>query len=196
MTIKEIAKLCGVDKSTIHRWLEHERFLSCEMQLRNSIKDKIDGGSPENPSNFTLEETLAIIRDGGENETLAALLAENAASKNALTVHSGGLTEAQAAQLAGLAALMGKVDKALEDPKKAAYEELEAWLGKTLESEEKPIHRVYLHQLYHAYRKASETPLNEHEFKFKAAMDHPEYELRHSKSHGWYFAYCSLSRVI
>ena len=178
MTIKEIAKLCGVDETTVLRWIRKDNFLNCKMQLRNSIKEKLNRGSPENPSDYDIEETLAIIRDGGKNETLATLLAENAATKNALTVHGGGLMEAQAAQLAGLAALMGKVDKALEDPKKAAYEELEAWLGKTLESEEKPIHRVYLHQLYHAYRKVSANPLNEHEFKFKTAMDHPEFELR------------------
>jgi hypothetical protein len=37
-------------------------------------------------ADFTLDETLAIIGEGGGNKTLAALLAENAASKDKLTV--------------------------------------------------------------------------------------------------------------
>ena len=55
-------------------------------------------------------------------------------------------------QIAGLAAIMVKIEKALDDPKKAAYAELEEWLGKTVEYEDKPMHKVYVHQLYHAYR--------------------------------------------
>ena len=74
MTVKEIAELCGVDKTTVYRWVEHDNFLSCKMQLRKSILEQIQNGSPEVPADFSLEETLAIIRDGGKNETLAALL--------------------------------------------------------------------------------------------------------------------------
>jgi hypothetical protein len=191
MTIKEIAELCGVKETdTVRNWINREDFLNRNFRLRNQIKEKLDQGSPENPSDYDLEETLEIIGEGGKNKTLAALLAENAANKNALAVFNGG------SQLAGLAALMGKVEKALEDPKKAAYEELEAWIGKTVEFEDRPIHRVYIHQLYHAYRKDSQNPLNEHNFKFKIALDHPEFELRQSKKAGWYFAYCSLTRII
>jgi transposase len=84
MTIKEIAELCGVDSRTIYRWAEKAESLNDKMSLRN----KIGEGSPENPADFTLEETLAIIGEGGGNKTLASLLAENAVTKNALAVQS------------------------------------------------------------------------------------------------------------
>ena len=88
MTIKEIAELCGVDKTTVYRWVEKDDFLSCEMQLRKSIIKKNKKGSPEKPSDFSLEETLAIIGDGGGNKTLAALLEENSRNKNALSIEA------------------------------------------------------------------------------------------------------------
>ena len=84
MTVKEIAELCGVDKTTVYRWVEHDNFLSCKMQLRKSILEQIQNGSPEVPADFSLEETLAIIRDGGKNETLAALLEETQNLETAL----------------------------------------------------------------------------------------------------------------
>ena len=84
MTIKEIADLCGVDETTIARWIRGERFLNCKMQLRNGIMEKLDRGSPEHPSDYNLEETIAIIGEGGGNKTLASLLAENAANKDAI----------------------------------------------------------------------------------------------------------------
>ncbi len=90
MTIKEIAELCGVDKVTVYRWVENQNFLSCKMQLRNTILEKIKKGSPERPSDFSLEETLAIIGDGGGNKTLAALLEENSKNKNALSIAGSG----------------------------------------------------------------------------------------------------------
>ena len=103
MTIKEIAELCGVNETTVLRWIRREDFLNCKMQLRNSnedflnlnfglrnrIREKLENGSPENPSDYDLEETLAIIGDGGKNKTLAALLAENAQNKDAITVSNG-----------------------------------------------------------------------------------------------------------
>ena len=74
MTVKEIAELCGVEDRTVRNWCHGERFLKENFSLRNAIVEKLSNGSPEVPSDFLLEETLAIIRDGGKNETLAALL--------------------------------------------------------------------------------------------------------------------------
>lgn len=74
MTVKEIAELCGVEDRTVRNWCHGERFLKENFSLRNAIVEKLSNGSPEVPSDFSLEETLAIIRDGGKNETLAALL--------------------------------------------------------------------------------------------------------------------------
>jgi hypothetical protein len=84
MTVKEIAELCGVDARTIYRWAEKAESLNDKMSLRN----KTGEGSPENPADFTLEETLAIIGEGGKNKALASLLAENAANKNAVAVQN------------------------------------------------------------------------------------------------------------
>jgi hypothetical protein len=46
----------------------------------------LDKGSPERPADFTLEETLAIIGEGGGNKALASLLAEDARNKDALEI--------------------------------------------------------------------------------------------------------------
>nr|DAT90497.1 MAG TPA: repressor domain protein [Caudoviricetes sp.] len=74
MTVKEITELCGVEDRTVRNWCHGERFLKENFSLRNAIVEKLSNGSPEVPADFSLEETLAIIRDGGKNETLAALL--------------------------------------------------------------------------------------------------------------------------
>ena len=74
MTVKEIAELCGVEDRAVRNWCHGERFLKENFSLRNAIVEKLSNGSPEVPADFSLEETLAIIRDGGKNETLAALL--------------------------------------------------------------------------------------------------------------------------
>jgi hypothetical protein len=94
MTIKAIADLCGVDERTVLRWAHKDNFHSDKMSpangkmsLRNSILEKLEHGSPERPSDFDLEEVLAIIESGG-NATLAALLRENAANKSTLTLVS------------------------------------------------------------------------------------------------------------
>lgn len=71
MTIKEIANLTGKTKRTIELWCK-----SCENN--SHVCEKItQAKSIKKPADFTLEETIAIIRAGGK-ETLADLLAENA----------------------------------------------------------------------------------------------------------------------
>lgn len=84
MTVKEIAELCGVEDRTVRNWCHGERFLKENFSLRNAIVEKLSNGSPEVPADFSLEETLAIIRDGGKNETLAALLEETQNLETAL----------------------------------------------------------------------------------------------------------------
>jgi uncharacterized protein YjcR len=63
MTIKEIAELCGVKENTVRGWIHDDNFLKSNFDLRNQIKEKLESGSPENPSDYDLEETLAIIGD-------------------------------------------------------------------------------------------------------------------------------------
>lgn len=73
MTIREIAELCEVDKTTVQRWAQKTDDairIEIDAKCRRALDTKEE-------SRFTLVETLAIIRAGGKN-TLAALLEENA----------------------------------------------------------------------------------------------------------------------
>jgi predicted transcriptional regulator len=192
MTIKEIAGLCGVDETTIARWIRGERFLNCKMQLRNSVIEKLDHGSPERPSDYDLEETLAIIGEGGENKALAALLAENAANKNALAIQgaTGG-----AAQIAAFSGLMERVAKLLDDPQKAQNEELERFVRDNMEYDEKHISVSTVRLLHHGYEKIAEKPFSEREFMLKIALKHPEFTLRYQRKE-WYFLHCHTKHFL
>ena len=86
MTIKEIAELCGVDDTTILRWTRN--ISDCKMQ--SDVKRKLKKSGHGIASDFSLEETLVIIGDGGGNKTLAALLEENSKNKNALSIAGSG----------------------------------------------------------------------------------------------------------
>jgi hypothetical protein len=52
MTVKEIAELCGVEVHTIRNWINKASFLKVNFTLRNAIKEKLEGGSPERPADF------------------------------------------------------------------------------------------------------------------------------------------------
>jgi hypothetical protein len=83
----------------------------------------------------------------------------------------------------------------LDDPKKAAYKELEDFVSRTIMFEDKPIHQVSLDELYHAYGKEAEKPLDKYVFMYKIAMDHPEFRLKCVRNE-WYFACCDKKRLI
>jgi transcriptional regulator with XRE-family HTH domain len=85
MTIKEIAELCGVDEDTVSRWSKNVKFPQNAETLQKL--DGIEKLKQGKATDLPLETAVAIIRAGGR-ETLAALLAENAANKNALVVSS------------------------------------------------------------------------------------------------------------
>jgi hypothetical protein len=84
MTIKEIAELCGVDQSTVWRWAQKDDLLQNAKGITVKLGEARESG--KDPADFTLDETLAIIGDGGGNKALASLLAENARNKAALAV--------------------------------------------------------------------------------------------------------------
>jgi len=79
MTIKEIVKLTGKSETTIRRWISSAKMAHISAKMA-------DAGSAKVPADFTLDETIAIIRAGG-NHTLADLLKQNAEQdkKTALT---------------------------------------------------------------------------------------------------------------
>ena len=184
MTIKEIADLCGVDQSTVWRWAQSP---ACKMQA--DVTKKLDEAGHGISAEFSLAETLTIIGEGGGNKTLAALLTENAANKNALAVQNApGIVEL----MKNLYVISNRV---LEDPKKAVYEELENFVQKNLEVDEKRIYKVPVWHLYHAYTKAVDNPINQHDFMFKIALDHPEFELRYMRKE-WAFVRCCTKFIM
>jgi hypothetical protein len=79
MTIKQIAELCEAGVQTIRDWLKAgtEKIGSAGTETV-SARNKIAKAGHGRAALFTLEETIAIIRAGGNN-TLADLLAQNAA---------------------------------------------------------------------------------------------------------------------
>ena len=80
MTIREIAELCNVDRTTALRWAQRvDGALCTEIGAKCTEADK-----SKVAARFTLDETLAIIRAGGK-ATLANLLAENARKAMATT---------------------------------------------------------------------------------------------------------------
>jgi transcriptional regulator with XRE-family HTH domain len=86
MTVKEIAELCGVDQSTVWRWAQKDDLLQNAKGITEKLEEARKSG--KDPADFTLDETLTIIGEGGKNKALASLLAENAVTKNALVVQS------------------------------------------------------------------------------------------------------------
>ena len=77
MTIKEIAELTGKSKRTVERWI------TCD-KVSQTICDKTSQAAKSKcPSDFSLDETLEIMRAGGISEGIMALLRENAERRQA-----------------------------------------------------------------------------------------------------------------
>jgi uncharacterized protein YjcR len=183
MTIKEIAGLCGVDTSTIRKWINNEKFLKGNFPLRNGIKEKLEQGSPERPSDFTLGETLEIIGVGGGNMTLASLLAENAMNKNALAVQN---TQGASPFIAGFKEGLDRLDKrlerleavlssspkhiAIEDPQEKQYAAIRQFLVKNLNITGRRRDFVYLPDLWRRFIDVvKDVPLNMNALLFAVA---------------------------
>lgn len=76
MTIKEIAELTGKNRTTVLRWVAKTPVQNAQGRLANAEKCGI-------PIDFSLEETLEILRAGGVSEGIMSLLRENAARRQA-----------------------------------------------------------------------------------------------------------------
>jgi hypothetical protein len=92
-------------------------------------------------------------------------------------------------------ALIERQGALLENPKKAAYAELEKFVQDNLEADPKRIHTVPVWQLYHAWEKIASHQLNEHEFMHKIALDHPEFELKYRRK-DWVFVRCQTKHFL
>lgn len=69
MKIKEISELTGKGETTIRRWITSAKMAEASAKMAKAKRT-------QTPAEFTLVETVEIIRAGG-NETLANLLMEN-----------------------------------------------------------------------------------------------------------------------
>ena len=202
MTIKEIAELCGVEERTVRNWCHGKRFLRENFSLRNVIVKKLEKGSPEKPSDFALEETLAIIGDGGGNKTLAALLEENSKNKNALSIASSG---------SGAVQILNKfndrlewIEKALEDIKKgqlriSAQPEITdpktAMLyfgGKFLEITGKDSNYVEVQTLFKIFKGMFKVEIDSHKFMYELPLAFPEIRLDTRRKYKALFRGCMI----
>ena len=202
MTIKEIAELCGVEERTVRNWCHGKRFLRENFSLRNIIVKKLEKGSPEKPSDFSLEETLAIIGDGGGNKTLAALLEENSKNKNALGIASSG---------SGAVQILNKfndrlewIEKTLEDIKKgqlriSAQPEITdpktAMLyfgGKFLEITGKDSDYVEVQTLFKIFKGMFKVEIDSHKFMYELPLAFPEIRLDTRRKYKALFRGCMI----
>lgn len=94
MTLNQIAGLTGKAESTIRSWITSAKTAGSSAKTAGS-SEKMSGLSAKiaeakrtkKPAQFTLEETIEIIKAGG-NETLANLLLENAHRQQAIEAES------------------------------------------------------------------------------------------------------------
>lgn len=77
MNIKEIAKLTGRGESTIRSWITSAESAGSSAIIAQASAKMAEASKRKKPADFNLEETIEIIKAGG-NETLANLLSENA----------------------------------------------------------------------------------------------------------------------
>lgn len=94
MNLKEIASLTGKNERTIRLWIEKTSEKTSEngSEKISKMSEKIsEARKTSKPADFTLEETIAIIRAGG-NETLANLLMQNASGQKAEIAVGSSLT--------------------------------------------------------------------------------------------------------
>jgi hypothetical protein len=192
MTIKEIAELCGVEDHTVRNWSKN---VNCgknfgSLQNLDSIGESGHGKAADLPP----ETAAAIVRAGGR-EVLAALLEENTRNKDALVVRDAppavvGVFANFTRHLEKAEALIERQSALLDDPRKAAYDELEKFVNENVAVDERGHHNpLPVWHLYHAYEKIAEKPLNEHDFMFKIALDHPEFKLVYKRK-DWAFDRC------
>lgn len=199
MKIKEIAELCGVDDTTILRWTRN--ISDCKMQ--SDIKSKLKKSGHGIASDFSLEETLAIIGDGGGNKTLAALLEENSKNKNALSI--AGSSGGGAVQILNkFNDRLERIEKAITDIKKgqlqiSAQPEITdpktAMLyfgGKFLEITGKDSNYVEVQTLFKIFKGMFKVEIDSHKFMYELPLAFPEIRLDTRRKYKALFRGCMI----
>lgn len=198
MTIKEISELCGVDDTTILRWTRN--ISDCKMQ--SDIKSKLKKSGHGIASDFSLEETLAIIGDGGGNKTLAALLEENSKNKNALSIAGSGGGAVQI--LNKFNDRLERIEKAIADIKKgqlqiSAQPEITdpktAMLyfgGKFLEITGKDSNYIEVQTLFKIFKGMFKVEIDSHKFMYELPLAFPEIRLDTRRKYKALFRGCMI----
>jgi hypothetical protein len=215
MTVKGIAEAVGRDESNVRRWIKkisklqnavmnevltgempvRNEVLDDKMSLRNSIAEKAEHSSPENPADYTLEE-VSLIVEAGLGKNAAGIFRANLGMAAELAQIKGKLLDYNGFRADFQKFLESGNQKALPDPKEAAYQELENFVERTMEVDLGRIHGPYqVRELYHAYEKEAQNPMGKHEFMFTIALKHPEFELKFYKKE-WCFTRCYVRRII
>lgn len=86
MTVKEIAKLTGKAERTIRTWASLAKIAEVSAKMAKAIQSNV-------PADFTLDETIGIMKSGTVSESLIDLLIENAKNKNSIIEKKSNLTE-------------------------------------------------------------------------------------------------------
>jgi hypothetical protein len=145
--------------------------------MQAGITEKLDNAGHGISAEFTLDETLAIIGEGGGNKALASLLAENAANKAMLTVRSrpaipeqlerlisikvkeaaAPIVERQKRMEADIKALRQAVEgqKMLDDPEDKQLREIKRFMVENLNVTGRSHDYVFLSNLYRFYGKVT-----------------------------------------
>jgi hypothetical protein len=173
MTIKEIAELCRVSDQTVLNWIHRLESLNQKIWLR--LSEKLKQGSPEHPSDYDLGETLEIISEGGNNKTLASLLAENAIAKTALVTRRepSADTERFEKAFAAIVKLQNRLEteikevrrlrgaienKRIEDPQEKQYAAIREFLIANLNITGRNRDFVYLPDLWRRFNEIMVSP--------------------------------------
>jgi len=89
MTLNQIAGIIGKGERTIRRWIHSPSDkMTGSSEIMSGLRSKIsEAEKTKKPAAFTLEETIEIIKAGG-NENLANLLMQNAQSSQQTAIGS------------------------------------------------------------------------------------------------------------
>lgn len=125
MTLQQIAAITNTSPRTVRRWITSDKMSQASdkmSQASENISDQAEiisasnklreAGRSRRPAQFTLAETVAIIRAGG-NDTLANLLADNAKVAQDVATYNNLPVQAIAHEIA--VALSSSITKAVRD---------------------------------------------------------------------------------
>lgn len=107
MTVKELAKFTGKNKSTVGRWVA-----KCNSK---SISEKMEMANQYNPADFSIDEIEEILYSGSMSKDAVRILMENARNSIPSPRDNGSILTRKDLEMVGavLSGLLGPLDKRL-----------------------------------------------------------------------------------